>query len=364
MTQKKPIYVTKSFLPPFEEYTDRLQEVWESGQLTNQGPNALQLGHDLKKHLGVDHLGLIANGTLALQVAIKALDLTGEIITTPFSYVATVSSIVWEGLTPVFVDIDQRDFCIDPSKIEAAITENTSAILATHVYGHPCNVDEIDRIAKKHGLKVIYDAAHAFGIQINGQSILTYGDVSTLSFHATKVFHTGEGGAVVTPDKEVARKMMYLRNFGHNGEEDFWGLGINAKISEPHAAIGNCVLPYMDHITANRKRVTDRYDQQLQKLNKAYRFPIPANLSYNFSYYPFLLESEQLLIQLKDALNANEIYPRRYFYPPLHKLPYVEKCNMPIAESISCRMLCLPLYPDLLDTEVDRICEIIIETLQ
>lgn len=355
----EPIRVTKSFLPPFEEFEERVKKLWDSGHLTNHGTNILELEEGLREHLNQQHLWAVANGTLALQIAFKALDLKGEVITTPFSYVATVSSLVWEGLTPIFVDINVDDFCIDASKIEAAITENTSAILATHVYGHPCNVKAIEAIAEKNGLKVIYDAAHAFGIEIDGKSVLNYGDVSTLSFHATKVFHSAEGGAVVTPHADVSHKMMYLRNFGHNGEEEFWGLGVNAKVSEFHAAMGNCVLPYMNQITAERKRVIERYDSELANLNQAYRFRVDENVNFNYSYYPFLIESEELLLKLRDAMNAEDIHPRRYFYPSLNKLPYLPKTEMPIAEDISKRMLCLPLYTQLSNEEADKIIGIV-----
>lgn len=353
------INVTKSFLPPFEEFETRIKKLWDSGHLTNHGSNILELESNLKEHLNQQHLWAVSNGTLALQIAFKALDLKGEVITTPFSYVATVSSLVWEGLTPVFVDINETDFCIDASKIEAAITSNTTAILATHVYGHPCDVKAIESLAKKHNLKVIYDAAHAFGIEIDDKSILDYGDVSTLSFHATKVFHSAEGGAVITPHEDVAHRMMYLRNFGHNGEEEFWGLGVNAKVSEFHAAMGNCVLPYMSQIVAERKRVIKRYDSQLSDLKQAYRFTVPKSVEYNYSYYPFVLETEEILHKVRAALNVENINPRRYFYPSLNKLPYLEYKEMPVAESISKRMLCLPLYTQLTNEDVDRIIGIV-----
>lgn len=353
------IRVTQSFLPPIEEFEKRVRELWESGHLTNHGTNILELEDGLRQHLGQDHLWCVSNGTLALQVAFKALELTGEVITTPFSYVATVSSLVWEGLKPVFVDIQTTDFCIDPSTIESAINEKTSAILATHVYGHPCNAEAIQQIADKYGLKVIYDAAHAFDVAVNGKSILDFGDVSTLSFHATKIFHSAEGGAVVTKDEELAHRMMYLRNFGHNGEEKFWGLGINAKVSELHAAMGNCVLPYMNTILHERKRIVERYDSSLGELRQAYRFRTSSGVTYNYSYYPFLLESEELLLELRKKLNSEKIYPRRYFYPCLNQLPYLEYQEMPVAEDISKRMLCLPLYAQLTDEEVDRIIEIV-----
>lgn len=359
----RPINVTRTFLPPIGEYEQRIRKIWESGQLTNNGENLLELEADLRKHLKVEHLWSVANGTLALQLAFKALELTGEVITTPFSYVATVSSLAWEGLTPVFVDINEHDFCIDHTKIEAAITENTSAILATHVYGHPCNVEAIETIANKYGLKVIYDAAHAFGIEINGRSILAFGDVSTLSFHSTKVFHSVEGGAVCTPHKDVHDRVEYLRNFGHNGPENFHGIGVNAKVSEMHAAMGNCVLPYMDQIYAQRKRVIERYDATFAAQKGTYRYVTPSNIRYNYSYYPLLLETEELLLKVQHRLNNENIYPRRYFYPSLNTLPYLPYQSMPVAESVSKRMLCLPLYTDLNNDEVDKIIDVILSVI-
>lgn len=360
---QKPIYVTQSFLPPLEDYTKKIGEIWESGHLTNHGPHVLKLEDDLKERLGAGNLSVVSNGTLALQIAIKALDLSGEIITTPFSYVATVSSIVWEGATPVFVDINETDFCIDAQKIEAAITENTSAILATHVYGHPCDVVEIERIAEKHGLKVIYDAAHAFDIKINDKPIIEYGDISTLSFHATKVFHMGEGGAVITADNDLAHKIRYLRNFGHNGEEEFWGLGVNAKVSEIHAALGNCVYPYIDEIKDNRKRVTLKYDSLLSETDELYKYSVPDNVDFNYAYYPVLFESETSLLRVKSALNAENIFPRRYFYPSLNKLPYVTDQHVPVTDSVSKRILCLPLATQMTEESVERICNVIINNV-
>src|SRR5688572_25479009 len=236
------INVTKSFLPPIEEYVKYLEGIWERCHLTNHGPLVNELEEKLKTYLGVKNFFYLNNGTIAIQLAIKALDITGEVITTPFSYVATCSSIVWENAKPVFVDIDPGNFTIDATKIEAAITPRTSAILATHVYGIPCNVEEIDRIAKKHKLKVVYDAAHAFGVEYKGASLLNYGHISTLSFHATKLFHTVEGGGITTNDDELAHRIAYMRNFGHKGQEEFWGLGINGKSSEFHAAMGLCMF--------------------------------------------------------------------------------------------------------------------------
>jgi dTDP-4-amino-4,6-dideoxygalactose transaminase len=360
---QEPIRVTRSFLPPLEEYQNRVADIWERGHLTNHGPNILELEANLRSLLKQQNLWSVTNGTIALQVAFKALELTGEVITTPFSYVATVSSLVWEGLTPVFVDINEKDFCIDPQKIEGAITERTSAILATHVYGYPCDVQAIEQIAKKHGLKVIYDAAHAFGVEINGRSILDFGDISTLSFHATKVFHSGEGGAVVAKDQAVAHKVSYLRNFGHNGEEEFWGIGVNAKVSELHAAMGNCVLPHFQWIVEQRKRVCNRYDGHFRDVRAIYRFELPSNVTHNYSYYPIIFNSEIELLKVREALHNQNIFPRRYFYPSLNRLPYLPQVAMPVADSISTRVLSLPLFTDLANEDVDRIASIILKTL-
>jgi dTDP-4-amino-4,6-dideoxygalactose transaminase len=359
----QPIYVTRSFLPSLDQYKGMLDQIWERSQFTNHGPYVTQLRDDLQNLLGVPHVCMVNNGTIAIQVAIKALDLTGEVITTPFSYVATVSSMVWENCKPVFVDIRKDDFCIDASRIEAAITDKTTGILATHVYGHPCDVEAIEDIAKRHGLKVIYDAAHAFGVEINGRSILNYGDASTLSFHATKIFHCGEGGAIATNNPEIDHKLNYLRNFGHNGEEAFWGLGVNGKMAEPMAALGLCVLPNMDEIIGGRKRAVEYYDSRLAKHDRVYRYQTPASVKYTYSYYPILMESEELLLKVRENLNAADIFPRRYFYPPLHQLPYIEEASMPITESISPRMLCLPLYHNIEENDLQRITDIILQTL-
>jgi dTDP-4-amino-4,6-dideoxygalactose transaminase len=255
------IPVTKSFLPPIEEYQTLIQKLWKSGWLTNRGVMVKELEQRINAYLGTKHMIAMTNGTLPLQIAIKALNLQGEIITTPFSYVATTSSIVWEGCTPVFVDIDPEYLTIDETKIEAAITKKTTAILATHVYGNPCNVDAIESIAKKYDLKVIYDAAHCFGVQYKGQSIFNYGDVSTCSFHATKVFHTGEGGAAFCNDEALYKDMYYHHNFGHSGPESFYNVGINAKMSELQAAMGLSVLPYMNRIIEQRRIIVDNYDK-------------------------------------------------------------------------------------------------------
>jgi dTDP-4-amino-4,6-dideoxygalactose transaminase len=360
------INVTKAFLPSMEEYTKYLEGIWERVHLTNHGPLVNELEEKLKNYLGVKHFFFVNNGTIAIQIAIKALALKGEIITTPFSYVATTSSIVWEQCTPVFVDIDPNTFTIDASKIEAAITENTSAILATHVYGIPCNVKAIEAIAKKHGIKVIYDAAHAFGVECYNDGILNFGDISTLSFHATKLFHTVEGGAVVTNDDELAHRIGYMRNFGHKGQEDFWGMGINGKNSEFHAAMGLCMFPHIDNIISNRKLLSETYEKNFIELGiKLARPHVNEHCHYNYAYYPVVFENEAQLLMVKDSLNAAYIYPRRYFYPSLNTLPYLQQAgNVPVAENIASRVLCLPLYHDLLAEHIRRICTIIAEVLK
>lgn len=350
------INVTQTFLPPIDEFVSHLEKVWETRWITNRGEFVLELEEKLKVRLGVPNLLAVNNGTIALQIAIKALGLKGEIITSPFSYVATVSSIVWENCTPVFVDIDRKYLTINEELIEAAITENTSAILATHVYGNPCEVEAIQRVADRHGLKVIYDAAHCFGVKYKGESILNAGDVSTLSFHATKTFHTGEGGAIVCGDDELAKTIFYHHNFGHNGPEAFWGLGINGKMSEINAAMGLSLLPYIDEIHARRKHVCDRYRERLDG-SELELLRIRDGAEWNYSYFPVLFPSESALLDAFRNLTAGGIHPRRYFYPSLNQLPYARGADCPVAEDVSRRVLCLPVYAELAVSDVDRVCD-------
>ena len=357
------IPVTKPFTPPIEEYKILTDGIWDRNWLTNNGPLVNELELSLKDFLGLDHLLFLSNGTIALQIAIKALELHGEIITTPFSYVATTSSIVWEGCEPVFVDIHPNSLNIDPSKIEAAITENTAAILATHVYGNPCDIDAIDKLAKKHNLKVIYDAAHCFGTTYKGKSVLEYGDISTISFHATKLFHTVEGGAVITTDPELLRKMSFLRNFGHDGPEKYSGVGINGKNSEFHAAMGLCNIKYTDEILNKRFSDHKKYDKWLLKLDLEKPL-INENAKFNCAYYPVVFKTRAHCELIYAELLKNEIYARRYFYPVLSKIGYVTDSPVPIAQDISERVLCLPLYFQLSESEIDLICRIIIRTLK
>lgn len=353
------INVTKTFLPPQEEYQAILKEAWDAGWITNRGPLVKKLETKLKEHLNVPYIIALTNGTLPLQIAIKALGLSGEIITTPFSYVATTSSIVWEGCAPVFVDIHPEYLTIDETKIEAAITLKTSAILATHVYGNPCAVEEIEIIAKKHNLKVIYDAAHCFDINYKGQSIFNFGDISTCSFHATKLFHTGEGGALFTNNPDLLKTLFYHHNFGHKGNEEFFGIGINGKMSEPQAAMGLAVLPYIEDIKTGREKVVRLYNNAFQSSTKLQLLSWRNETDLNYAYYPIIFEDEEILLKIIDLFEAEEIFPRRYFHPPLNTLPYLEYNKMPVAESISKRVLCLPLYYEMDLIDVQRVIDVI-----
>lgn len=353
------INVTKPFLPPLEEYKKYVDDIWQRNWLTNNGPLVNELELKLKEYLGLQHMLFLSNGTIAIQIAIKALNLTGEIITTPFSYVATTSSIVWEGCKPVFVDIDPLSLNIDSLKIEAAITPATSGILATHVYGNPCNIDAIATIAKKHKLKVIYDAAHGFGTNYKNKSVFSYGDIVTTSFHATKLFHSTEGGAVFTNDGELLKQMSFLRNFGHSGENDFTGAGINGKNSEFHAAMGLCNLKYADKILQARRESCNQYNEKLMTL-KVQKPVINPDCNWNHSYYPIIFNSQEQLLKSMVALNDSWIYPRRYFYPSLSKLHYVEPQPTPVSDDISKRVLCLPLYYGIQEEDINFIARILL----
>ncbi len=355
------INVTRPFLPPIEEYKMYVDQIWSRNWLTNNGPLVNELELRLKELLKVDHLLYLNNGTIALQIAIKALGLKGEVITTPFSYVATTSSIIWEGCTPVFVDIDPDSLNIDPRLIEKAITPATSAILATHTYGNPCDIDTIQQLADKYRLKVIYDAAHCFGTTFRGNSIYKYGDISTASFHATKIFHSIEGGAVFTGDAELLKKMAYMRNFGHNGPEDFAEVGINGKNSEFHAAMGLVNLKYVNLIADSRKKQFDQYNSWMQYL-RVKTIQLHPESEFNFSYYPIIFESEQAVNKAVELLNGNWIYPRRYFYPSLNNLRYVANYPTPVCDQLSSRVLCLPLYHNLSMEEIDFICRLLLRS--
>src|SRR5690606_29522258 len=356
------IPVTKTFLPTQQEYQTLLERIWSSGWLTNRGALVKELEAALQQYLKCSPLIAMTNGTLPLQIAIKSLALKGEIITTPFSYVATVSSIAWENCTPVFVDIHPEYLTIDETKIEAAITPNTTAILATHVFGNPCAVEEIQSIAHKHNLKVIYDAAHAFGVEYKNQSLFNYGDVSTCSFHATKLFHTGEGGAMFINTPELYETVFYHHNFGHKGPEAFQGLGINAKMSEFQAAMGLAVLPQVEQIVANRSKSVLIYREELY--NTPLQFlKLRPHIVWNACYFPVIFTSEAHLMQVKQKLEENEIFTRRYFYPSLNTLPYVTYSPCPVSEQVASTILCLPLYYGLEVQTLKKITKIIKETL-
>lgn len=349
------INVTKSYLPPLTEYNQMIEGIWHNFHLTNRGPLVQKLEKDICAKLKLDNLLFVSNGTIAIQLAIKALEIAGEVITTPFSYVATTNSLLWEGCVPVFCDISPETFCIDPSKIESLITPSTSAILATHVYGIPCDVEAIEAIAQKHGLKVIYDAAHAFGVEYKHKSIFSYGDVSTCSFHATKLFHTVEGGSVTAKDPKAFKQISLYHSFGHIGD-DYYTEGINGKNCELHAAMGLCNLPKLDELIAARKYRSELYDSLLNGF--VARPVVPQHVTYNYAYYPVVFASETDLLKVKGSLQEHGINTRRYFYPSLNQLPFLTRHDScPVSEDVSKRVLCLPMYFDLAETDIERICE-------
>lgn len=351
------INVTKAYLPPFEKYTGYLKKIWDSAWLTNNGPLVQELEERLKLYLGVRHCFFCNNGTIALQVAIKSLELSGDIITTPFSYVATPNAIEWENNKAVFSDVNEWDFNINPFLIENLITENTSAIMPVHVYGNPADVEAIGEIAQDHRLKVIYDAAHAFGAKLHNQSLLSFGDISTCSLHSTKLFHSCEGGLIITNNDELADRIYLMRQFGHK-YDDYYFVGINAKNSELHAAMGLCILDDIDEIMMARKRVFEVYDSLLDF--EILKKPVPLANSYpNYSYYPVLFPAEMILLFAIDELAKVGIKPRRYFYPSLNTLSFFKSNHCPVSESISSRILALPLYPGLQEDIISVISEIV-----
>lgn len=369
MQKDKNIYVTQPLLPPLEEFTLYLEKIWESKWLTNGGPFHQELEEKLADYLGVNHLALFANGTLALVTALQALRITGEVITTPFSFVATAHSLLWNGIKPVFVDIDPKTFNLDPEKIEAAITPHTTAIMPVHVYGKPCDVEKIQKIADIYGLKVIYDAAHAFGVKYKGESLLAHGDLSTMSFHATKVFNTFEGGAIICPDAKTKNRIDDLKNFGYNGEVTVVGTGINAKMNEFQAAFGLLQLKHVDKAISRRREIDTLYRQHFLNVAGIYCPQLPADTVYNYAYFPILIGKEYPLSrdELNDKLRRQGIFPRRYFYPlisefPMYRgLPSSAHYNLPIAKEIADQVLCLPIYPALDNESILRIISIIME---
>jgi dTDP-4-amino-4,6-dideoxygalactose transaminase len=356
------INVTKTYLPPLEEYQQYVEKIFKSNQLTNNGPMVKELEQKLKDFLGVKHCLFVSNGTIAIQIALKVLGITKEVITTPFSYCATTHSLIWENCKPVFADILTSDFCIDPEKVKEQITENTQAILATHVYGNPCDVDKLAKIAEDNNLKLIYDAAHCFGVNVNGTSIFNYGDISTCSFHSTKVFHSTEGGAIFTDNDDYAYLIDRYRSFGHIGD-NYLTIGINGKNSEFHAAMGLCVLPRVGEIIEARRQIFALYDSLLN-WSKLVKPVVSLPTETNYAYYPIFFNSETTLLKVKASLEAKGIFPRRYFYPSLSSLKFVtEESNCPISDDYAKRALALPLYYDLSHEDVRIIANIVNDCL-
>lgn len=351
------IPVTKAYLPNKEKYQSYVDRIFQSGWLTNNGSLLQELERRLADYLGVKNIILVANGSFALQLAYKALALEGEVITTPFSFAATTSTLAWEGLTPVFADINSETFNIEPAQIEAQITPNTSAIVPVHVFGNPCDVEAIQSIADKHKLKVIYDAAHAFGSEYKDQSVLNFGDISTLSFHSTKLFHTIEGGAVITNDDELARKIRLMINFGISSPTAIDSVGTNAKMNEFEAAMGLCVLDEIDTIKQRRKEIWQVYTNELS--NKVETQHWNEHGKNNCAYAPVLFESEEQLLRIEAKLKENDILPRRYFYPSLDTLSYLDSKQVcKHSRDIASRILCLPIYPTLKLDDVQKIINI------
>ena len=354
------ITVTRPTLPPFDEFVEILRGVWTRNHLTNAGPLVVELERQLAAYLGVRHCLFVSNGTIALQLACRALDLAGEVVTTPFSYVATTSSIAWEGCTPVFADVEPDTLTLSAECVEEVVTPRTTALVATHVYGNPCDVDGLAAVARRHGLRVVYDAAHCFGAEYAGRALSAHGDVATLSFHATKLFHTVEGGAVVTDDDEIARRVASLRNFGHAGYEAFDGIGINGKNSELHAAMGLCLLPRVPEIIAERRAVSVRYDSLLLGRAEISRPRIRSGTRYNYAYYPILLPDDGTVRAVQTHLEANGVLARRYFHPSLSgALSYVAPGRVPVARDAADRVLCLPLFTGMLPAQVERVAQLV-----
>ena len=364
---KDPIYVTQPYLPPLEEFIPYLEKIWKNKWLTNNGPFHQQLEQALCEYLGVNHLALFTNGTIALVTALQALRVTGEVITTPYSFVATTHSLLWNGLTPVFVDIDPVTCNLDPEKIEQAITPRTTAIMPVHCYGTPCNVERIQQIADTYGLKVIYDAAHAFGVKLKGESLLLHGDLSILSFHATKVYNTFEGGAIICPDAKTKQRIDYLKNFGFADEVTVMAPGINGKMSEINAAFGLLQLRHVDAATTERRTIDALYREALSGVAGISLLPVPADTECSYSYVPVLVEGNYPLSRdgLYARLKEHNIFSRRYFYPlisemPMYRgLPSARPENLPVAEAISQKVLCLPIYPGLAQADVASVCGLI-----
>ena len=364
----KPIYVTSPLLPSLEDFTFLLKEIWESKMLTNNGNFHQKLEEELAKYLKVPYLSLFTNGTLPLITALQAMRITGEVITTPFSFVATTHSLWWNGIKPVFVDIEPETCNLDPSKIEAAITPRTTAIMPVHVYGKPCKTKEIQEIANKYGLKVIYDAAHAFGVEINGESILNFGDMATLSFHATKVYNTLEGGALVVHDEQTKKRIDYLKNFGFASETEVVAPGINSKVDEVRAAYGLLNLKQVDHAINSRRKVAIRYRDELQGVKGITFFNDIPGVRHNYSYFPIFIDAEEYGMtrdELYFKMKEHNVFGRRYFYPLISTfstyrgLESANPENLPIATQMANRVICLPMHHALSENEVEYILQII-----
>lgn len=359
----KPIYVTQPYMPPLEAFLPYLEQIWKNKWLTNAGPYHQELETALTQNLEVPHLSLFANGTIALVVALQAMRVSGEVITTPFTFVATTHSLLWNGIKPVFVDIDPETFNLDPDRIEAAITPQTTAILPVHCYGNPCAVERIQRIADRYGLKVIYDAAHAFGVRHRGESLARHGDLAVLSFHATKVFNTFEGGAIVSPDEKTKRRIDYLKNFGIADEVTVVGPGINGKMNEVQAAFGLLQLKYLADGQAKRCAVDQRYRVELSGVRGIRLMPEPPATNANYSYFPILVGPDFGLSRdaLYERLRADGVHARRYFFPLLSELPMYRGLpsatpeNLPVATRVAKQVLCLPIHADLTAEEQDRV---------
>ncbi|MCK9372275.1 MAG: DegT/DnrJ/EryC1/StrS family aminotransferase [Sulfuricurvum sp.] len=356
------INVTKTYLPDIEKYKKYVDEIYKNSWVTNNGPLVQKLEKRLAEYLGVKNIVLVSNGTVALEIAYRTLGLKGFVVTTPFSFVATTSSLVTNGLLPIFTDIDPGSFNIDPEKIESVITPNTSAILGVHVFGNACEVEKIEQIANKHDLKVIYDAAHAFDVKYKEKSVLNYGDISTLSFHATKLFHTIEGGALIINDDALVQKARYLINFGIQNAESIPELGTNAKMNEFEAAMGLCVLDDIEQIKQSRSVIFKTYQTQLEGLIQFQEQN--QNATQNYSYFPIVLKNEDQLLKVQKALNEQQIFPRRYFYPSLDTLSYIEpKQYCSNSRDIASRILCLPIYVDLDENDLNFIIKIVKENI-
>lgn len=359
--KNKPTYVTQPSLAPLDEYMHLLEDVWQSGILTHNGPLVQQFEAELCKNLGLENFVAVTNGTVAIQMAIRALGLKGEIVTTPFTWVATVSAIKWENCTPVFCDINPETLNLDPDKIEQCITSDTVAIMPVHVFGNPCDVEKIEAIARKHKLKVIYDAAHAIGSTWKGESLLARGDVSATSLHATKLLNSAEGGGCITANTELHHKLGRIRFFGYSEEKNVVEDGFNGKMTEVHAALGLANLKYHRKVLEDRKVKYEQYLASLEQVS-ALRFQ-KLNKGANYSYFPVIFENESQLLKAQSALNAYNIYPRRYFYPCVNTFSKIVKYQTaPVSEDISLRILCLPLYYELKPKLIEKISTIIANT--